>query len=532
MTSSSFLKSGLGSALLLAFLGALLYFPSFAADELDDEEGRRALPAREMVESGDFVVPTLWGEPYLSKPPLYFWLVAAASTLTDGVNTASTRLPSVLATILTALLVWWFGKRLAGATTGLTAGALFLVTFSVIEKGSFGELEAVFTLTLFASIAALYSASQGSRLALLFTALVLGAALLTKGPPAFVFFGAAAIAIAISKGEVSFLWSPKLWLPVVVAVALSGTWTYLLLVRPEVEDAMSKWGEQMSRGGLTDFAKYLKQRMSFVGSVFAGFFPPILIALLALRTDLGRRVFKEPAVRFCLVALALGLLFFLVMPGTQSRYVHPLLPLAALVAGRLLAAELESTDPRFKPRLAGLGRFVAFLGFAAASGAVWLLFRPIGNFDHLGPVGHTLAAVVFGTAFVAWRAWSRPTSSRALWATFGVLALLRLIQIGEIVPQAVGRQGRLHRAAEISAPVPASEPIYLGTDHHYNLLFYVERRLDRIHDLRETPVGGYLLVREEQLDELRTEPALPFESLLSTETHEGNRLVLVRISSP
>ena len=531
MTSSSFLKSGLGSALLLALLGALLYFPSFAADELDDEEGRRALPAREMVESGDYVVPTLWGEPYLSKPPLYFWLVAAASTLTDGVNTASTRLPSVLATILTALLLCWFGKRLAGATTGLTAGALFLVTFSVIEKGSFGELEAVFTLTVFASVAALYLASQGSRLALLLTALALGAALLTKGPPALVFFGAAAIAIAIAKRDKSFLWSPKLWLPVVVAVAISGAWTYFLLARPEVENAMSKWGEQMSRGGLTDFGEYLQQRKSFVGSVFAGFFPPILIYLLALGTDLGRRVSKEPAVRFGLFALALGLLFFLIMPGTQSRYVHPLLPLAALVAGRLLAAELESSDPRFKPRLAGLGRFVACLGFAVAGGAAWLLFRPIGKFDQLGPVGYTLAALVFGTALVAWRVWSKPTSSRALWATFCVLGLLRLIQIGEIVPQAAGRQGRVNRAAEISAPVPVGEPIYLGTDHHYNLLFYVDRELDRIHDLRKTPVGGYLLVREEQLDELRTQPAIPFEPVLSTETHEGNRLALVRISA-
>jgi len=531
MTSSSFLKSGLGSALLLAVLGALLYFPSFAADELDDEEGRRALPAREMVESGDFVVPTLWGEPYLSKPPLYFWLVAAASTLTDGVNTASTRLPSVLATILTALLLCWFGRRLAGPTTGLTAGALFLVTFSVIEKGSFGELEAVFTLTVFASVAALYCASQGSRLALLLTALALGAALLTKGPPALVFFGAAAIAIAVANREKRFLWSLQLWLPVVIAVVISGTWTYLLLARPEVEDAMSKWGEQMSRGGLTDFAKYLKQRQSFIGSVFAGFFPPILVTLLALRTDLGRRVFREPAFRFCLIALALGLLFFLLVPGTQSRYVHPLLPLAALVAGRLLAAELENTDPRFARRLAGLGRFVAFLGFAVAGGAVWLLFRPIGKFDYLGPVGYALAALVFGTALVAWRAWSRPTSSRALWATFCVLALLRLIQIGEIVPQAAGRQGRVERAAKITAPVPADEPIYLGTDHHYNLLFYVERKLERIHNLRETPVGGYLLVREEQLEELHADPALPFEPILSPETHEGNRLALVRISA-
>ncbi len=526
----STIKSGWGSAFLLVLLGALLYFPSFAADELDDEEGRRALPAREMIESGDFVVPTLWGEPYLSKPPLFFWLVAASSTLTDGVTTASTRLPSVLATILTALLVLWFGRRLGGETTGLAASALFLVSFSVFEKGSFGELEAVLTLTVFAAIAALYRASEGSRLAMLATGLALAAALLTKGPPALVFFGGAAIAIALARKESRFLLSPKLWLPVLLALLISGTWAYLLLARPEVENATAKWGEQMSRGGLQELSKYFNARKSFAGSVFAGFFPPSMILLLALGTNLGRKVFHEPAIRFCSVTFLVGLTFFALVPGTQSRYVHPMIPFAALLAGRLIAAELESSDSRFKKRLAGLGRFVAFLSFAVAGGVVWMLFRPIGKIDHLGPIGNSIGVVLLILSVFVWRAWSRPTSAKALWASFAVLALMRLMQLSEIIPAAAGRQGRVARAAMITEPVPADSPIYLGTDHHYNLLFYVDRELRLIKDPRSTPVGGYLLVREPQLESLQAEPPVAFEPILATNTHEGNRLALVRIS--
>jgi 4-amino-4-deoxy-L-arabinose transferase-like glycosyltransferase len=108
---------------LLSALGALLFLPSFAAEGLDDEEGRRAVPAREMVESGDWILPRVFGEPYLNKPPLYFWSVAAASSVTGGVNEAATRLPSVLATIATALASYLYGRRAWGARAGLAAGA-------------------------------------------------------------------------------------------------------------------------------------------------------------------------------------------------------------------------------------------------------------------------------------------------------------------------------------------------------------------------------------------------------------------------
>src|SRR2546428_13485046 len=42
----------------------------------DPDEGRYAEIAREMVASGDYVVPHLFSIPYLEKPPLLYWLTA------------------------------------------------------------------------------------------------------------------------------------------------------------------------------------------------------------------------------------------------------------------------------------------------------------------------------------------------------------------------------------------------------------------------------------------------------------------------
>ena len=59
------------------------------------QEVRIAETAREMVVSGDWLVPRYNGELRLQKPPLPYWLTAASYRL-FGVNETATRLPAVL----------------------------------------------------------------------------------------------------------------------------------------------------------------------------------------------------------------------------------------------------------------------------------------------------------------------------------------------------------------------------------------------------------------------------------------------------
>ncbi|MCI0378405.1 MAG: hypothetical protein L0215_12420, partial [Gemmataceae bacterium] len=60
--------------LVLLVSGALLY-PCLSFYLFEPDEGRYAQIPREMLERGDWIVPTLQNEPYLDKPPLFYWLV-------------------------------------------------------------------------------------------------------------------------------------------------------------------------------------------------------------------------------------------------------------------------------------------------------------------------------------------------------------------------------------------------------------------------------------------------------------------------
>src|SRR5262245_25480219 len=74
------------------------------------DEFRYAEVPREMLSSGDFVVPRLDGVLYFEKPPLGYWLVAASMS-TFGENAVAVRLPFTLATLLTAAIVFALTRR-------------------------------------------------------------------------------------------------------------------------------------------------------------------------------------------------------------------------------------------------------------------------------------------------------------------------------------------------------------------------------------------------------------------------------------
>ena len=59
------------------------------------DEPRYAWIARDMAESGDWITPRLYGQPWFEKPPLYYW-GAAVSFKLFGVTEAAARLPSAL----------------------------------------------------------------------------------------------------------------------------------------------------------------------------------------------------------------------------------------------------------------------------------------------------------------------------------------------------------------------------------------------------------------------------------------------------
>jgi 4-amino-4-deoxy-L-arabinose transferase-like glycosyltransferase len=110
----------------------LLYFGAAAIGLVGADEPRYAQIAREMLERGDWVTPTLYGHHWFEKPILYYWS-AMVSYKIFGVSDWAARLPAATFAMGAVFAVWAFlrrfvpGARLDGAL--MTAGSVALIGF-------------------------------------------------------------------------------------------------------------------------------------------------------------------------------------------------------------------------------------------------------------------------------------------------------------------------------------------------------------------------------------------------------------------
>ena len=112
--------------LLVIALAAPLFAWRLARPGFSDTEGMYAEPAREMVLTGDWVTPRMNGAPFLTKPPLAYWLAASVMALAGPTEFA--RIGSTLAALGTVLITGVLGTELFGEAAGLAAAAVLATT--------------------------------------------------------------------------------------------------------------------------------------------------------------------------------------------------------------------------------------------------------------------------------------------------------------------------------------------------------------------------------------------------------------------
>ncbi len=156
---------------------------------LDRDEPRFAEAAREMIQSGNFVVPTFNGAPRYDKPPLIYWCEALAYEL-FGESAFTARLPALIATAATAVLIYTWGTRLGSDQVGLAAGLSYAFCLQTIQQGRVATADALLiffmTLTAFAGWMSLRPKKADGVPLACYGVLVFGIAggFLAKGPEA------------------------------------------------------------------------------------------------------------------------------------------------------------------------------------------------------------------------------------------------------------------------------------------------------------------------------------------------------------
>lgn len=194
----------------LAIAALVLYWLQVGQVALRDwDEGTIATVAKEMVRSGDWLYPTLYGGPYLNKPPLVEWLISLSYQV-GGMNEWTARLLPAGISALAVPLLYGVGRAVfPQRATAFWSASVYLTLLPVVRHGRLAMRDGVAVTGFLLLLLCLLKARQDRRWAL-GAGIALGLIALTKGILALL-LGAIALLFLLVNRQWSLLCSPFLW---------------------------------------------------------------------------------------------------------------------------------------------------------------------------------------------------------------------------------------------------------------------------------------------------------------------------------
>lgn len=325
--------------LLILVMGALLYLPRLATLPYRGEEPRRVISAYEMWQADQWIVPTIQHQPFLSRPPLQNWVIAATADLLGNFDHLSGRLPSAICALLTAVLIYMYCNALMSRPIALLAALFFLTMPQVLQLGRTAETELMFTF-LFSSAILLWHWGEIKRWPNSIKWLVaygfLACATLTKGiNQAPLFFAVIVSAYLFITQRSKNLLTKGHCLGVMLLLGLVGLWQmkFIQAVGTQTGWAMHT-GDILLRFDTLHFKDYIKHGLIFPFELLAVMLPWSLWLFAYGHRSIWQHLspHTKPIVIFCFTAIAITIFFVWFPPGSHTRYYLPLFPCFAILA--------------------------------------------------------------------------------------------------------------------------------------------------------------------------------------------------------
>ncbi len=348
------------AVLLLFLLFVVVYIiPLGARPMVIPDESRYSEIPREMLASGDWIVPRLNGLRYFEKPVLGYWLTAISFKF-FGENAFAGRLPSALAAGLSALLIYLMVRRGGGERNmALFAAAILLTSIEFFGLGIYNVLDGPVSFFLTATLAFFFFAyTSQSRSAqagwLLAAGAACGLAFLTKGFLAFAVAGVSIAPFLIWERRWKSLFTLP-WFPALAALLVCAPWCIAVHLRETDYWHYFFWVEHIRRF-TSDTPQHPKPFWYFIPVMLVAVLPWTFVLPSAF-SGLRRLRPLSTLLRYALTAFLGPFLFFSASSGKLATYILPCIPPLAI----LIAAGLHKYMAEDRRRSFNTGAFISAL---------------------------------------------------------------------------------------------------------------------------------------------------------------------------
>jgi len=526
-------------ALLILVVGAILLFTGLGrADLFNPDEPREAEMAREMLVSGDMVVPRLNGEPFLEKPPLFYWLVVSAYRAAGGPSEAAARVVPAISGLLCLLVTWRMARRLLGDETALLAALILLTGFDSFWIARRTLIDMPMTLAILLAIDALHrvvtAERRAPRAAVLASLAALATALLFKGVVGAAIPGLAVLGWLLWRLDLAPLWRRRILAAGIAALVPVALWVKALSLRlgPDavrefvLVNNVHRFTGGAAKGHDNPFWYYLP-------AIVTDFFPWSILLPFALAAAVRTALRTAPwspaaseaeerergALRDLLVWFLLPVVVLSLASTKRGLYLLPIYPAAAILCAWYLS----------RGRPGRPGRFAAVAGGAVT---VLVVAGALVETGHL-PAALLLVAVGAALLGIAVRCALRDEPAR-LGAAVAAAAGVALLLAATVVTPSIVNRGTSTRAAaaELLLRARAGARIALFDFREGNIggfTFYAGRTWPNLRSLDalarhlagregtgeelERPGEALALVKDSDLERVRAGLPFPIEEV-------------------
>ncbi len=361
-------ESRIGRECLILFFLCLwlFFFGSWSLPVTDPTESNYALTAKEMLLSGEYISPRIYGVDWYDKPIMFYWELIAAFGIFGFSDTAARFFPAVFA-LAGIFLTYFFASRLYGTKRGFVAAAILLtsVEYWYIAHAIITDMTLFFAMS--AALIAFYLGYREKKPKYYYISYAAAAlAVLTKGPIGFLMPGFIILLFLLWQRDLAHLLRMHLAKGMALFFGVVSVWYLPMFVMHGWEFVETFFGvHNVLRATVSEHPSM--NRWYYYIVVFIGGFMPWVVPMLVrgIRHLWQRKKLPVPGEpeRFLLVwALAVPLVFQC-FATKYVTYTFPyMMPIAILFAGYFVKHELI-----FRRMVLGCALVLPILMFSVAA---------------------------------------------------------------------------------------------------------------------------------------------------------------------
>ncbi len=326
--------------ILMILTGIMLFYGNHNLLITDNVESNYALTAKEMVMSGDWISPQIYGQYWFDKPILFYTVTAFAYLVFGCTEFASRFFPAIFG-LASVALIGWSGKKLYSEKVGFYSAIVLASSFEffLISKMVITDslLFFFFSLALISFLLG-YEKNESKY----YYGFYLGAALavLTKGPIGILLPGLIITLFLLIKRDFKALRSMKI---------ISGSMLFLIIALPWYSTMIVLHGKNFIDVffGTHNFlratvSEHPKDNVFYFYTVVAilalfpwvGFIPEFIKKITANKLEILRMNSK---ILFLILWVSCVFVFFQLIATKYLSYTYPLVFPSALLLGKYFA---------------------------------------------------------------------------------------------------------------------------------------------------------------------------------------------------